>query len=106
MELERVMIEAAEEITPHAEPDDETDLLPEFCQYKDEGCEFAESCLSCPLERCIHDEPGGKQHFVKELRNREILRLYTTGREIRELAAMFGISQRTVHRALKRAKDE
>jgi AraC-like DNA-binding protein len=83
---------------------DDPDLPPEYCHYQDEGCEFADSCLNCPFARCIYDEPGGKQHFIKRLRNQEILRLYTDGKEIEELAATFGISQRTVQRALKREK--
>jgi len=85
-------------------PDPNPDLPPEYCHYHDEGCEFANSCLSCPFTRCIYDEPGGKQHFIKRLRNQEILRLYTSGKEIEELAATFGVSQRTIQRALKRAK--
>ncbi len=36
------------------------DLPPEYCQYRDDGCELAGSCLKCPFKRCIHDEPGGK----------------------------------------------
>jgi hypothetical protein len=78
---------------------DDPDLPPEYCRYQD-----ADSCLSCPFARCIYDEPGGKQHFIKRLRNQEILRLYSGGKEIGELAVTFGISQRTVQRALKRAK--
>ena len=105
MEFETAVIEPDEE-TPWESQNDASDLLPEYCHYQDEGCEFAPSCLECPFARCVYDEPGGKQHFVKELRNQEILRLYTTGKEIRELAEIFGISQRTVHRALKRARNE
>jgi hypothetical protein len=87
-------------------PNDEADLLPEYCHYQDEGCEFAYSCLNCPFARCIYDERGGKQRFIKDLRNQEMLRLYSDGKEIEELAATFGVSQRTVQRALKRAKNE
>jgi hypothetical protein len=83
-------------------PDSDPDLLPEYCHYQDEGCEFAHSCLNCPFTRCIYDEPGGKQHFIKGLRNQEILRLYSDGKGIKELAAIFGVSQRTIQRALKR----
>jgi hypothetical protein len=86
------------------EPDD--DPLPEHCHYRDEGCELAESCLNCPFSRCIYDEPGGKQHFVKTLRDREIRRRYRSGSSLRELAALFGISQRTVHRALKKVEND
>ena len=79
-----------------------SDLPPEYCHYRDEGCEFAGSCLNCPFPRCIYDEPGGKQHWLKKLRAREMARLFTTeGRGIKELALMFGVSQRTVQRALK-----
>ena len=80
------------------------DLPPEYCRYRDEGCDLAESCLSCPFPGCVYDEPGGKQHWLKKLRAREMARLFTTdGKGIKELAMMFGVSQRTVQRALKTA---
>ena len=83
------------------------DLPPECCRYQDEGCEFANSCLNCPLEKCIYDESRGKQHYIKRLRDKEIARRFTNdGKEIKELALMFGLSQRTVQRALKRARNE
>jgi transposase len=41
------------------------------------------------------------------LRAGEIRRLFTAeGRGVKELAIMFGVSQRTIQRALKRAKNE
>jgi len=80
----------------------ELDLPPEYCHYRDEGCDLADSCLNCPLLRCVYDEPGGKQRWLKRLRAREMARLFTTkGHGIKELALMFGVSQRTVQRALK-----
>jgi len=82
--------------------DYETDLPPEHCHYRDEGCELAESCLNCPFTKCIYDEPGGKQRWLKKLRAREIARLFIIdGKGVKELAQIFGISQRTVQRALK-----
>ena len=88
-------------------PDDELDLPPEYCHYQDNGCEFADSCLNCPFLKCIYDEPGGKRHYIKRRRDKEILGLFTTGgKGIRELATMFGVSQRTVQRALKRVRNE
>jgi len=78
------------------------DLPPEYYHYRDEGCDLARSCLNCPFPRCIYDEPGGKQHLLKKLRAREMARLFTTeGKKIKELAQIFGVSQRTVQRALK-----
>ncbi len=83
-------------------PENEPDLLPEYCQYRDEGCDLAGSCLHCPFPQCVYEQPGGKQRWMKTLRNREITRLFAReGKEIKELASMFGVSQRTVQRALK-----
>lgn len=80
------------------------DLPPEYCRYRDEGCELADSCLNCPFPSCIYDEPGGRQRWLKRFRAREMARLFTTkGKAVKELAVMFGVSQRTVQRALKLA---
>ena len=85
----------------------ELDLPPEYCHYRDEGCELSDTCLNCPLPKCIYDQPGGKQRWLKGRRNQEIVRLFSTGgKGVKELALMFGLSQRTVQRALKRAKNE
>jgi len=82
----------------------EPDLPPEYCRYHDDGCELAPSCLSCPFDRCLYDEPGGRQRFTRKLRDREILRLFTAGNHgVTELAAIFAVSRRTVQRALRRA---
>ena len=89
------------EIKEETDQPDETDLPPEYCHYHDEGCEFLDSCLNCPLPKCLYDEPRGKQKWLKELRNQEIERLYRDGWKIRELAAVLGLSRRTIQRALK-----
>ncbi len=87
---------AVKEFSPN-----ERDLPPEFCHYRDEGCDLAASCLNCPFPQCVYEQPGGKQHWLKTMRNREIVRLFTReGKEIKELALMFGVSTRTVQRAL------
>ena len=80
----------------------ELDLPPEYCHYRDEGCELAESCLNCPFPRCIYDEPGGKQRLLKRQRDGEMVRLFRDkGKGVKDLALMFDVSQRTVQRALK-----
>lgn len=80
------------------------DPLPEHCQYRDEGCDLASSCLNCPFEECVYNIPGGRQRWLKEGRSTEIARLYISeGKSVRELAAKFGISRRTVQRDLKAA---
>ena len=80
---------------------DAQDLPPEYCHYRDEGCENAASCLECPFPQCLYDEPRGRQRWLKELRNREINRLFSGGLSVKELAGLFGVSQRTIQRALK-----
>ena len=98
-------LEQTNDITPGEISEDqpnELDLPPEYCHYRDEGCEFADSCLKCPLSKCIYDEPGGRQRWLKRQRDRQIVRLFTIeGKRVKELALMFGLSQRTVQRALK-----
>ncbi|NQT31422.1 MAG: helix-turn-helix domain-containing protein [Deltaproteobacteria bacterium] len=86
--------------------DFELDLPPEFCHYQDNGCEFGDSCLDCPFPECLYAEPGGKQRWLKCLRDGAVLRLFTSrGKTIKDLALMFGVSRRTIQRILKRAKD-
>ena len=81
---------------------EEKDLPPEFCRYRDEGCEYARSCLECPLQQCLYDEPRGKQRWLKDLRNREINRLFKTGKKVSELAKRFDVSERTIQRAVRK----
>jgi len=113
MEIE--VVERDGEIEDFSEtPDNELDLPPEYCHYQDDGCELAttylsckSSCLKCPFPRCVYDQPGGRQCWLKRQRNREMVRLFSTeGKGIKELAQIFSVSQRTVQRALKRAKNE
>jgi hypothetical protein len=85
---------------------DEQDLPPEYCHYRDEGCDYARSCLRCPFPQCLYDEPRGRQRWTKGLRNREISRLFSGGRKVKELALMFGLSQRTIQRALKESNGQ
>ncbi len=85
-----------------AELDRPIDLPPEYCHYRDEGCELAGSCLNCPFPTCINEEPGGQRRWLKALRAREMARLYLANDKcVSDLATMFGVSERTVQRALK-----
>lgn len=79
------------------------DALPEHIQYRDEGCELSPSCLNCPLPYCRYDHPGGLRHIRNRGRDSEIIRLRHRERlPINALARRFGVSRRTVFRALKR----
>jgi hypothetical protein len=78
------------------------DRPPEYCHYRDEGCDLSVSCLDCPFPNCIYEEPGGRQRWLKRMRAREMARLFTAeGKSVKELALIFGVSLRTVQRALK-----
>ena len=103
MELETCEIgDEGLELEKEETTENESDLPPEYCHYHDEGCEFADSCLSCPFQQCLYDEPRGKQRWLKELRNKEIARLFgSEGWGVKELALLFGLSLRTIQRALK-----
>jgi len=77
------------------------DLLPEEFPYEDRGCDMAPSCLSCPFPKCLEEEPWGKQKFSKRRRDERMVELRGEGKSVEEIAGMFGVSKRTVCRALK-----
>ena len=66
-----------------------------------EVCELSGSCLECRFARCVYDKPWGKRQKLKKMRDRKVLRLFHYGEDTKELARMFGVSRRTVQRALK-----
>ena len=77
------------------------DLKPEFCQYQDEGCRHAPSCLDCPFPHCFYEEKRGDLRWHKKIRNEKILRLHAAGKNIKQLAARFKLTKRTVERIVK-----
>lgn len=84
--------------------DNEPDLPAKYCQYRDNGCDLAKSCLDCPFPKCMYEEPRGKQRWLKNTRDREIAALFSEEKKgIKELASIFAVSRRTIQRALKRS---
>jgi hypothetical protein len=80
----------------------EEDLPPEYCTYKDEGCELASACLECPFPQCAFDRPWGRVRLNSTHRDEEIRRVYQqTNKSIKELVKQFAVSERTVRRAIK-----
>ena len=71
---------------------------------EDTGCKFAPSCLRCPFEVCRYDENVRVQRARE--RTRRIAALLSQGLTPEQTAAHEGVSLRTVHRALARARDE
>jgi hypothetical protein len=81
--------------------DSELDLLPEEIDWRDEGCAVFVSCLNCPLPRCVEEEPRGQQRLRLAARNKQMVELRQGGKSIKEIADLFGVSCRTVERALR-----
>ncbi len=79
------------------------DGLPEQIRYADTGCEASMSCLECPLPRCRFDDPAWYQAYKLRERDEEIAwACQYENLQAFEVANRFGISVRTVHRALRR----
>ncbi len=86
---------------------DPIDLRPEFCFYKDEGCKLAKSCLKCPFPRCVDDQLRGRRKWLREHRDKEIVRLRIVEKKlIREIAADLNVTKRTVYNALKAYREK
>jgi len=77
----------------------------EYEHYPDTGCDLADSCLNCPLPRCVEDMPRGKAgHRQKEV-DSEIASLHEIrGVSVIEIARRFNVTKRTVQRSLKRTR--
>ncbi len=70
-------------------------------EYRDEGCEVFPSCLNCPLPRCLEEEPRGRQKLRGMVRASRMAELKKQGKSTEEIALLFGVSPRTVRRALR-----
>jgi transcriptional regulator of acetoin/glycerol metabolism len=79
------------------------DALPEQMAYQDTGCEVSRSCLHCPLPICKYDDPVWYQQYRRRGRDLLVLEAYKRkGGNATTLAEHFGVSPRTIHRALRR----
>ncbi len=83
------------------------DPLPDYFNYRDEGCALFSSCLKCPLPRCRHDEQPRGVRAATRLRDGALLRrLELSEKTVAELARSFGVSKRTVQRIIRRSSHE
>ena len=81
------------------------DVLPEQHQYRDEGCSVSPSCLRCPLPWCKYDDPAAYHRELRLSRDREVMQVKREqGKTVPQLARHFGLSERTIHRILERAR--
>lgn len=73
-----------------AADDDNPDLF--FRNYRDTGCALHPACLTCPLPRCIEEERPERAALVAAR---------AEGLTVAQVAALFGVSVRTVQRAAR-----
>lgn len=70
----------------------------------DTGCDLAAKCLECPFERCLQEEPRGRQRYFRAQRDALVAELSRQGYGSRQIATRLGLSQRTVQRSLARCR--
>ena len=85
---------------------DKSVTVGEYGNWRDTGCQLHPSCLSCPLERCIEEVPRGKQRLRLDSRAGAMSELRRQGCTARQVAAAFGVSIRTVQRAMEKIKNK
>ncbi len=82
------------------------DDVSEFYHYEDTGCEASDSCLDCPLPQCRYDDPVWYQRNRRLARDFRIVRIMEQeSLTIEEVAARFGITNRTVFRIMQRCRE-
>ena len=74
----------------------------EYANWKDGGCDLHPACLQCPLPRCIEEQPRGRQEQRMSFRSAAMAEMLKKGNSVREIAAVYSVSARTVQRALWR----
>ena len=80
------------------------DRVPELTHYQDDGCVVWHACLTCPLPRCIYDDPRQGRGAGVRLRDAEIVRRHREGWTARRLAEHYGVHRRSIFRILRRER--
>jgi DNA invertase Pin-like site-specific DNA recombinase len=62
------------------------------------------SCLRCPLPRCVEEVARERQRLRMSARAKRMAELKTSGHTVNGIARLFGVSTRTVQRALAKSK--
>jgi hypothetical protein len=77
-----------------------SDALPEFTEYGDNGCRLHATCLNCPQEHCLYDEPGTLRRWHIRARAVTAVLLIKTGVPIQEAQIILSASRRSIYRWL------
>jgi hypothetical protein len=83
------------------------DRLPDYSDYRDQGCDLSPYCLKCPLPRCRYDLEPKSKRSARMLRDNEIFRQHTAaGKSAAVIALEFDLSKRTIQRIIRRLSNE
>ena len=69
--------------------------------FKDTGCELHPSCLDCPRQPCIEDEPTSPTPWQRGRRNGLVMQMRANGVAVKNIAIYFGVNERTVRRIVE-----
>lgn len=76
------------------------DDYPELIEYRDEGCDLAPACLSCPFDVCRYDMRSGQPSRVP----RTVIEEQRVGASRHELATKYRVTTRQISRILAKAR--
>ena len=72
----------------------------------EDGCEYSDRCLDCPLDPCVLDSLYGVRRARREAQHREMRRLRDDSMPVVKIADYLGVSKRSVQRGLKATKEK
>ena len=56
--------------------------------FKDSGCRFSSSCLNCPIQICIYDDPSFVRNLEKNNRDENIIEDRSNGLSNQQIGAI------------------
>lgn len=71
---------------------------------EDTGCHIHPKCLECPLPECVLDNPYNPRAPRNTEKDAEVMALLNQGYKPAQVAAMKGITERSVFRAQARSR--
>ena len=75
--------------------------------HRDRGCKGAKRlgydgpCVGCPFPKCLEDGLRGSAKAIQWARDNNMAKAIQSGKSTKEVAEQFGVTQRTVERAVR-----
>lgn len=87
---------------PRIEPEIEDSDVGRVTHRSYMSCKVSPSCFTCPLDRCIYEMTSGEvQHANAAVRYGEMRERLAAGASYRQVQREFGVSWKTVRRAIE-----